>query len=312
MEPTQRIQQLEQQLEIQSKELKQIKMERETLKLQLEDAISQLNNTHKDQSLHILYESPRITIQMLSEFIERMPNKHKEKIWSKHSTKQSIFIVKDKILHILYTYLRLLIRSKDKTYTPPLIEDTERILAPLVDIIKQNTENVNGMNIDEFKNEIHFWILEAVNINIVSEKELWLDEINELRQECVVAQKEKLRIQRNSQMDLSILLDKLREFEEEKKTMIDMEKLENDMIFSNIKILFGDNINAIHDLIPFRLDNKALSKYKALFDGYYKNVCNKASINNGLPDGVNKLISLYYPVFDKTVICVFEKMQRLN
>eukprot|EP01083_Nonionella_stella_P011635 33033_1 len=57
-----------------------------------------------------LWEQPRLTIEELSEFIEQLPWKHKEKIWARHATGQ--YIAKNKILNMLHSFLALVSRLK--------------------------------------------------------------------------------------------------------------------------------------------------------------------------------------------------------
>ncbi len=43
--------------------------------------------------MNLLWESPRVTIHMVNELIERLPLKHAEKIWMRNATGQ--YIAKD-------------------------------------------------------------------------------------------------------------------------------------------------------------------------------------------------------------------------
>eukprot|EP00484_Ammonia_sp_Unknown_P016924 CAMPEP_0197045870 /NCGR_PEP_ID=MMETSP1384-20130603/21656_1 /TAXON_ID=29189 /ORGANISM="Ammonia sp." /LENGTH=1661 /DNA_ID=CAMNT_0042477547 /DNA_START=48 /DNA_END=5034 /DNA_ORIENTATION=- len=199
-----------------------IKQEMETLKFKLANA--QLQNAElkrrvsiagvEKEALSLLWEQPRVTIQMVSEFIERLPLKHKEKIWARHATGQ--YIAKNKILHTLHSFVALCIKIKDRTAVAPSRHDIEKRLLPFADVIRQRTENANGMSLDEFNNELHFWILEPVSglVMTTDEQKQWMEEIDALREELVKAQKEKMRIQRKSQMDLTVLLDKMKGFEQ--------------------------------------------------------------------------------------------------
>jgi len=166
------------------------------------------------ETLSLLWDHPRVTIQMVSEFIERLPVKHKEKIWSRHATGQ--YIAKNKILHTLHSFVALCIKIKDRTAVAPSRQGIEKKLVPFADVIRQRTDNANGMSLEEFNTELHFWILEPVSglIMTTDEQKQWMDEIDALREELVKAQKEKMRIQRKSQMDLTVLLDKMKGLEE--------------------------------------------------------------------------------------------------
>jgi len=179
------------------------------------------------EALSLLWEQPRVTIQMVSEFIERLPLKHKEKIWARHATGQ--YIAKNKILHTLHSFVALCIKIKDRTAVAPSRHDIEKKLVPFADVIRQRTENANGMSLDEFNQELHFWILEPVSglVMTTDEQRQWMEEIDALREELVKAQKEKLRIQRKSQMDLTVLLDKMKGFEQsDNSDMVDDFKLQ--------------------------------------------------------------------------------------
>merc|ERR1719242_617478 len=166
------------------------------------------------QELSILWEHPRVTIQMVSEFIERLPVKHKEKIWARHCTGN--YIAKNKILHTLHSFVALCIKIKDRTAVAPSRQGIEKKLIPFADVIRTRTANANGMSLEEFNAELHLWILEPVSGLIMTdgEQQKWLDEIDSLREELVKAQKEKLRIQRKSQIDLTKLLDKMKNMED--------------------------------------------------------------------------------------------------
>ena len=131
----------------------------------------------------LLWNSPLITVQMLSEFIERLPLKHKEKIWARHSKGQHI--PKNRILDVLYSFITLCIKIKSQN-------DIENTLAPFVDVVDSQTASDNGMCHSEFNNELHFWILEPVDgLSIVNEEhKMWMDEIEALREELDKAQNE--------------------------------------------------------------------------------------------------------------------------
>merc|ERR1712129_106673 len=122
---------------------------------------------------------------------------------------------KTKILHTLHSFVALCIKIKDRTAVAPSRHDIESKLVPFADVIRARTSNANGMSLDEFNNELHFWILEPVSGLIMStdEQKQWMDEIDQLRDELVRAQKDKMRIQRKSQMDLTVLLDKMKGFD---------------------------------------------------------------------------------------------------
>ena len=173
------------------------------------------------QELSLLWEHPRVTIQMVSEFIERLPVKHKEKIWARHCTGQ--YIAKNKILHTLHSFVALCIKIKDRTAVAPSRQGIEQKLIPFADVIRTRTANSSGMSLGEFNEDLHFWILEPVSGLIMTdgEQQKWLDEIDALREELVKAQKEKLRIQRKSQIDLTKLLDKMKGIEEAPQEKID-------------------------------------------------------------------------------------------
>eukprot|EP01083_Nonionella_stella_P074885 203273_1 len=201
----------------------------ETLKFKLANA--ELQNAQlkrrvsiagiEKEQLSQLWEQPRVTIQMVSEFIERLPLKHKEKIWARHATGQ--YIAKNKILHTLHSFVALCIKIKDRTAVAPSRHDIEKRLVPFADVIRQRTENANGMALDEFNNELHYWILEPVSGLIMTdgEQKQWLDEIDLLRDELMKAQEAKRRIERKSQMDLTVLLDKMKELDQDPSDQID-------------------------------------------------------------------------------------------
>eukprot|EP01083_Nonionella_stella_P309134 1093542_1 len=63
---------------------------------------------------------------------------------------------------------------------------------------------------------------------------------------------------------------------------------------TQINTLFGRSIS---ELIPFGLNEKAMGRYKALFDGYVRELYTDSNFAM-VPKDINHLISCYYPIFD--------------
>merc|ERR1712228_470382 len=190
------------------------------------------------ETLSELWSKPRVTIQMVSEFIERLPIKHKEKIWARHATGQ--YIAKNKILHTLHSFVALCIKIKDRTAVAPSRHDIEKKLDAFAAHIRKNVASENGMSLEEFNNELHYWILEPVSglIMTTDEQKEWMDEIDTLREELVKAQKANLRIKRESQMDMTVLLYKMKSLAPDEATIHESE-IEN----------LEEQIDELHEIV---------------------------------------------------------------
>eukprot|EP01084_Bolivina_argentea_P109530 195801_1 len=111
--------------------------------------------------LLLLWKSPLITLQMFSDLIRTLPLIHKRQIWNRYSTRHCIYI--NKILPMLHSVMELCIRKNGIHVTPPMIDDTTKILTPFVSIITQRIKYPNGIIKYEFDNKLHEWILQSVN-----------------------------------------------------------------------------------------------------------------------------------------------------
>ena len=80
----------------------------------------------------------------------------------------------------------------------------------------------------------------------------------------------------------------LQGYEAIKEEVIKLRRIK--MNVTQMRKLFGGSLKS---LIPYQLNDNALSKYCVLFDGYYRNVFGDSMISRD----VIKLISFYFPIF---------------
>merc|ERR1712228_195716 len=94
--------------------------------------------------------------------------------------------------------------------------DIQKKLVVFAETVRANIDNKNGMSLEEFNNELHYWILEPVqglSMTNYYEDTQWIhDEIAQVGDELIHEKKDKLRIKRECQMDMTVLLDKMKEF----------------------------------------------------------------------------------------------------
>lgn len=142
------------------------------------------------QEMSVLWRYPYITIYMVSEFMERLPTHHKVGIWQRHCVGN--YIERNKIGHVLHSYTALCIKIKQRTALAPPRSFIETKLNPYVDMIRSRTQNINGMSVQEFTEDLQFWILEPI-----FDKN---DDIDARRAELANAQNEQLRTQQNIEL----------------------------------------------------------------------------------------------------------------
>eukprot|EP01084_Bolivina_argentea_P266823 452736_1 len=116
----------------------------------------------------LLWDKSRVTIQIVSVFLEKLSDKQRQKIWEKHATGE--YIVKKKLAHTLHTLTCLCIKIKDRSVVVPSRHDIENKLILFTNHIEIRIENKNGMNLQEFNKELYWWILEPVS-SIISNHE---------------------------------------------------------------------------------------------------------------------------------------------
>eukprot|EP01084_Bolivina_argentea_P001302 2405_1 len=160
-----------------------------------------------NEQLSLLWKSPRITVQMISEFLERLPVSHMEIIWKRHSKGE--YIPKNKIPHLLHSLIALCIKFKDSTVPAPSRYHIEPKILPFATIVTERIENLNGMTFDELKNKFPSWLMQSVtglNMTTKDAKQL-LDNIEELIQE--------LQIQSEFEKELLMPLRKVKRIQKE-------------------------------------------------------------------------------------------------
>lgn len=162
-----------------------------------------------------MWIEPKVTIQMVSEFIERLPLKHKEKIWSRHCVHN--YIPKDKYLNALHSFLALCIKIKDRAATAPSKPEVEARLQPFVDQMTLRTLQNKGMTLEQFNHHLHTWVLEPVaGLVMATEAQLeWQQEIEELREQVLVLEQEKLHMRRASEIELAQVLSQFKHNDED-------------------------------------------------------------------------------------------------
>merc|ERR1712228_222316 len=166
------------------------------------------------------------------------------------------------------------------------------------EIKKEQVSNKNQIFVDKtesYKEDIKNLKKEIENMTLVN-KDLWeltvgtpsnfeVDDLEkyafaQFRGQAKVSKKKEI-VQQESDVD-----DSNRSIYE---ALIRMNTMENHFN-GTLRALFGGSLKS---LIPYQLNENALSKYGVLFDGYYRNVCGDSMI----PRDVIKLISFYYPLF---------------
>lgn len=140
--------------------------------------------------MSLLWEHPRVTIQMLSELIKRLPIFHKERIWAWCCSGN--YIKKNKVLKTLHAILRFCIKCKDRTAEPPSVKGIEKKLIPYTDGIRSRILDPHGMSLQEYNEELHSWILEPLFYKD--------NEIDALRAEVADMQNEQIRIQQTFEL----------------------------------------------------------------------------------------------------------------
>ena len=132
-------QQQSKEIEILKAKLKQAEWE----KIELEHKLS-LTPIGKQQ-LSLLWKEPLVTIQMVAEFIDRLPKQHKEKIWMRHRDDKGDLISSDKIINCLHSFVALCIKIKDRKAEAPARSDIVNKLIPFSELIQQRIKNSNGI-----------------------------------------------------------------------------------------------------------------------------------------------------------------------
>ena len=113
----------------------------------------------QDENETILWNEPLISVTLISEFIQRLPHKHKQNIWNRYANSDG-YLKTYNIIQALHSFLTLLIKIKDKSCKPPKRNQIESKLQPLCNVISQKVEDMaNGVSQYEFNNNLHEWIL---------------------------------------------------------------------------------------------------------------------------------------------------------
>eukprot|EP01084_Bolivina_argentea_P260974 440889_1 len=150
----------------------------------------------------LLWNKPQVTIQMVSEFMEMLPHRQKEKIFARHATISAtgLYIARNKLLHTLHSFTALCIKIKDRTGVPPSRHDIENKLIPFATHIKTRIKNQNGMSLQQFNHDLHWWILEPVS-GICQVTFSMSNQIYELRKELAQTKRENLQYKKQNVME---------------------------------------------------------------------------------------------------------------
>ena len=98
------------------------------------------------QQISLLWRNPLVTVQTVAEFIDRLPAKHKEKIWYRHvDDVDDDLIESDKIIHCLHSFVALCIKIKDRKTDAPARADIVDKLLPFAQIIQKRIKNPKGI-----------------------------------------------------------------------------------------------------------------------------------------------------------------------
>ena len=95
------------------------------------------------QELSLIWTKPRLTIQMVADFIDKLPAKHKEKIWNRHATNN--YISNDNIVKCLHSFVALCIKIRDRDATAPSCDQVMDRLLVFAQSIQTKTGNAKGI-----------------------------------------------------------------------------------------------------------------------------------------------------------------------
>lgn len=154
-----------------------------------QEEMSLLSTLWENDGMHV-------TIQSVSQFMQRLPAKFKMKIWEHHCSGD--YIANFNILNTLYSFVALYIKIRKPQRLAHFRTDIELNLVPFADVVRQRTVNAKGMTLLEFNEEFHFWILDPVSGFVKTEDKpsRWIKEVDFLREQLAKAQQRKLQIQR--------------------------------------------------------------------------------------------------------------------
>jgi len=115
------------------------------------------------EDMSILWESPRITVQSVSEFMQYLPSTFKTKIWNRHCNAFRRYIEPSQILPTLRSFVALFIRLQDrKVDYSSLRTAIEKRLIPFAEAVRTRTESSDGISLQEFNEVLHLWILKPI------------------------------------------------------------------------------------------------------------------------------------------------------
>ena len=103
-----------------------------------------------------------MTIQTISTFWRKVPDKHKEKMWQKHCMGKYVKI--DKVGSLLYDIARLCIKIHDRNVKPLDLENDELVkkLEPYTKLLEsqiREKDDPTGLTQDDLNDSLHEWLL---------------------------------------------------------------------------------------------------------------------------------------------------------
>jgi len=114
------------------------------------------------EDLSILWESPRVTVQSVSEFMQYLYS-FKTKIWNRHCNASKQLIESSEILPTLRSFVALFIRLQDRKLDYSSLRTAiEKRLVPFAEAVRMKMENPLGISSQEFTEKLHLWILEPI------------------------------------------------------------------------------------------------------------------------------------------------------
>eukprot|EP01083_Nonionella_stella_P085294 236444_1 len=112
------------------------------------------------QELSQLWDKPFLSVEMVCEFMDRLPKKHKEKIWQRHA--KGDHIPNDKTVSCLHSILAICIKIKERSAKPPTLAQIKNKLVPFAQAIQKHQQDPSGLNSVEFHTKLSPWMLQRV------------------------------------------------------------------------------------------------------------------------------------------------------
>ena len=134
----------------------------------------------------LIWEKPRLNIEQISNFLDKLPEKHKEKMWGRHCMGKYVTI--DKVGGLLFSVAALCIKIHDRNADPYETSEKDALskrLEPYTKLIEsqiQEKDDPTGLTRDDFDNSLYEWLLLPLSLPKYREKlKCILDENSKLK-----------------------------------------------------------------------------------------------------------------------------------